>query len=467
MNRALLRFIVRTLSVTPAPECSGDHPEPCSESAWRSSLAWLDSSGLSLYFWQRVTELGWQQLLPPPTRLCLDDRRSENSRRTSAMYEEFARCIRLFDKAGARHAVLKGPALVPEYCSDLSLRLQYDHDFLVNPHSLASIEKVLHGAGYHRKSLREHDRVVYAPPFPPRRGFPAPSDCYSAGLPRSVELHLKLWDPDEEKIPLSMPEDLLARSSTHTRAGLGFPVLSDEDMLLFAALHAFRHILHNWCRLSVLLEIAHFLQGRRENELFWLRFKARVDQHLRLRQITGVIFTLAARLFNSPYPPRGIEPSWFCLTSELELWIARYGKESALQNFSSDKLSLLLFQQFVADRAGWREIRNRRLFPLHGSHCLRPTQTGHRRPSTLEVCGQAAPILRRLLFHLRTALRYAWEIPKWERLVRRARAQRPGTPERVAAKSLPEKAGKGSFTLRATIPVSELGAARGGTWKSE
>src|SRR5512144_2402585 len=140
---------------------------------------------------------------------------------------------------------------------------------------------------------------------------------------------------------------------------------------MFEVLHAFRHVIHNGCRLSVFYEIAHFLHQRSSDQDFWLRFLARIENRLRLRQAAGVVLTLAASLFGLPEVCRVVPAEFFELSPALRLWIDGYGMQSALENFSANKFSLFLLKEFVDERSDWRELQRRRLFPLQTSRRIR------------------------------------------------------------------------------------------------
>ena len=181
-------------------------------------------------------------------------------------------------------------------------------------------------------------------------------------------------------------------------------------------LHAFRHILECWCRLYTFLEIAHFLERRRTDLAFWEQFVDRLRVSPRLREMAGVVFSLAARLFGAPIAPAIEAGVLNSLPHPLLLWVNRYGCDSALANFTGNKYSLLLHREFVSDDATWREIQRKRLFPLH-----RPNRAGGPRTpgfSARLIAGweQSAYVARRLSHHLLAAVRYKWESIEWERI---------------------------------------------------
>ncbi len=399
---------------------------------WHRGIPWLDGGGIALYFWRRVQQIGMEHALPSGVRAQFERRHADNSRRTLAMIEEWKEVQNLLSAERIRCVMLKGLATIPDYCPDPSLRVQFDHDILTETNSLPRIEELLLTRGYRRKALRENDRAVFTPARPAAATFRVPADSYSPALLRPVEIHLKLWDPEEEGFPLNLPEDLLVRSTSRAWGSLTFEALSHEDCLLFEGLHTFRHIAHNWCRLSHLYEISCFLHGHRSDRAFWQRFCARLENNLPLRRVTGLVFTLAASVFRVPDPLAEGPSEFLALTPELQLWIDRYGRASAAANFSNNKFGLFMLRAFIKDPARWRQICRRRLLPFQLPH--RPAAPGqHTNPSAwVASLKYGKRIASRFLFHTRTALRYAWECPRWYFLKRYQR----GTYSLSATKTL-------------------------------
>jgi hypothetical protein len=208
----------------------------------------------------------------------------------------------------------------------------------------------------------------------------------------------------------------LARKRLRNWQGLRFYSLAEEDELMFQALHAFRHILQNWCRLCTFLEIAYFLERRRSDSVFWQRFWERIKNSPPLPEMVGVVFSLAAGLFGAAVPTVIDADIIRTMRYPLALWLYRYGCDSALANFADNKYCLFLYREFVPDDATWREIRRRRLFPLQ-----RPNRAA--RASTPEISARLAAgwkqgsyVARRLFRLLIATVPYTWEFIQWKRV---------------------------------------------------
>jgi hypothetical protein len=185
---------------------------------------------------------------------------------------------------------------------------------------------------------------------------------------------------------------------------------------MFQVLHAFRHILECWCRLYSFLEIAYFLNQRRSDSAFWRQFVERIRISPLLLQMAGVVFSLAAGIFGAAVPAivdvEVIQP----MRRPLLLWVNRYGRGSALSNFAGNKHSLLLHRELVPDDETWREIRRKRLFPLHWP--ARAAQASTSSLSSRLAAGwrQGFYIARSLLHHTIATAQFAWESARWERI---------------------------------------------------
>ena len=416
MNRALAQCVVESLRVT------GPFQEPLarlrtfSRRDWQQTLPWLDDSGLALYLLDRVNRSGLSQTLPDEIESRLRGNLDSNRRRLAEMKEEFGSLNRRFESAEVKYVVLKGFALIPDYCPDAGLRSQYDYDYLVAEGSLTKAQQVLEAAGYSQKIQSPGFEKVGASLFA-AQSLHLPSsdeDFYSDDLSRTVELHLSLWEPNQDRIRLETPADAVDRTTLTTWEGLRFPVLADEDALILQALHAFQHTLDYWCRPSCFLEIAYFIARRRCDSDFWERFRLRVKGRRYLSEIVGLVFAMAALLFKAPIPTEVRGWTKETLPAALSLWVQRHGWNWALARFPGSKLSLLVHRQFVEDADLWKKVMLSRLIPIHRP--ARVVESGNPTLSsrTLATWGQWRYVCSRLKFHVGGALGYAWELPRWK-----------------------------------------------------
>ena len=421
MNRALAQCIVASLRLTSSCEDDLEHLKTFGRRDWDRTLPWLDDSGLALYLLRRTEQSGSPSVLPAQIRARLQRNLASNQRRLTEMKEEFAALNRRFEATGVEYAVLKGFALVPDYCPDAALRNQYDYDYLVPPESLESAQRTLRSSGYSQKVKspgfeKQGESIFSAQAL----SLPSPDEgFYSMAISRPVELHLGLWESNREMVDLEVPTGVLERRRLTNWEGLSFPVLADDDTLIFEAIHAFQHILNFWCKPSCFLEIAHFIARRRSDAALWEQLRRRVDAHKTLAQVMGLVFSMAALLFKAPIPPEVGAWTTEGLSAPLSLWVERHGRNWALARHPGNKLSLLVHREFVEDPETWRKVMWSRLFPVH-----RPAQVVESGSPTLAshwlaTRDEAYYVLSRLKFHLNAMLSYAWELPRWKSNLRR------------------------------------------------
>src|SRR4030095_10041331 len=85
---------------------------------WECALGWLDLSGLAIYLRHRIeSSHGWGKF-PDSVQSALKNRHTGNQLRTTAIFGEFRALIESFEKKSVNYAVLKGIALLPDYCPD-------------------------------------------------------------------------------------------------------------------------------------------------------------------------------------------------------------------------------------------------------------------------------------------------------------------------------------------------------------
>lgn len=424
MNRKLRKEIVGCLRVAGSADAHLSALRQFSPRDWEKPLEWLHLSGIALTFWDRLKNLGAEDVVPASVGASLAANLAEHRLRIAAMAQEFDSLNRQMESAGVAYAVWKGFALIPEFHPDASLRPTYDYDYLVSAETHALAQRVLVDAGYIRKrDDKASHHLTFAPPAHASNPWKMPESLYAATFPRKVELHERLWFDQAFNIPLQIPEHILNRKVRRNWRGVKFYALGKEDALLFQSLHAFQHILHNWCRLGWLWEIAHFLEHRSRDSSFWNRFYFHFEENKQLAEIVSMVFTLAAALFHAPLPGFTNGMMRGAMRGQVSLWVEQYGQDSALDNFSENKYTLFLYREFVRDKATWRKIQRGRLLPLR-----RPNRVAGARVTTISnllpsIWRQSWYVMQRLAHHSVSGAAYLWESARWQRL-RRLHASR-------------------------------------------
>ena len=428
MNRELAKKIVDCLRLMGAPDV--DQLRGFSEREWRRTLPWLDHSGLTLYLLRRLDGLQATDVLPPSILKRFGGNLAQNRRRLDHIANQFAMINEGFYRAGVNFAVIKGFSLVPEFCPDPSLRTLSDVDYLVDKQSLPWARRVLEEIGYRLQRVTELElRFRGTSPRVPTRS----DDPYSRETEALVELHLGLWDQKATGIVLAEPAFRLDETVNHEWQGLRFPVLRKEEAFILQMIHVFRHVLDGWVKLCWLLEIGYFLSLHLSDEAFWDRVEVLMQEVPLLIEFGAIVVGLAGTLFAAPMPPRVAR--WaLSLGAPARLWVDLYGRTFVMENhpldsfvsFPSRKFCIFLQWEFLPDSLARREVTWRRLFPWKATPRVvsldDKTAVGFLEAISL----QSQYVIRKLIFHLGSDLRFLWELPRWREANRRSRVISPG-----------------------------------------
>jgi len=419
MNQVRVGELVECLAVSGPSNERLQKLKRISKRDWEALLPWMDLSGIALPLWDSVQRAGAEGILPPQIRAVFEMKLENHRQRVTDMALEFDSLNRQFQHAGIDCVVWKGFALIPDYCPDPCLRLSYDYDYLVSRNDWDKSRTMLEGSGYILKP--DPDTQVHLT-FVLRHGVPRQSisavGLYAPALPRKVELHLSPWDEAASHIPLSVPAGTLDRKVRRMWRGMSFDSLGELDTFVFQMIHAFQHILHNWCRLGWLREIAYFLERRSTDRQFWNSLDDYLGSDGLLKEVVALVVSLAARLFHATLSPPVERQMRGAMRRPVALWVEHYGLSSALNNFSENKYSLFLYREFVREEAYWQEIRRCRLLPLH-----RPNRIADAAPAAPfvllpESWKQGWYVVQRLIHHTVSGAGYAWESARWQRMRR-------------------------------------------------
>src|ERR1700761_4787919 len=118
-----------------------------STAEWRSLLRWLDTSGLALYFLDRIAEQRLSHLLPQTVLTRLQRNLFDNTQRMFGMVDESIALHQEFQKAHLWYATLKGFSLFPHSVPKPELRSQLDLDFLVAANSELEARQIMERRG--------------------------------------------------------------------------------------------------------------------------------------------------------------------------------------------------------------------------------------------------------------------------------------------------------------------------------
>lgn len=314
-------------------------PEEClrmltlSRKEWGKLLCWLDISGLSLYFVNRIVELDLCDLLPPAVFTRLHLNLIDNMQRTRSMISESIAIQQEFQKAGFIYANLKGLSLCPNSVPKPELRLQFDLDFLVAEKYMPEARQILERRGY-RLNLTSGRSWEFK--FNERPWLDL-KDIYKDFQSYAVDLH------GESRIPgRTSPLERLEWRELH---GLRMPSLSSVDLLLGQGLHAFKHIWGGYSRASHLIEFRRHVLNRREDSSFWHELHEAAKHHPRASLELGVVILLITRVMGEFAPPAFTTWTVDSLPRPVRLWVEMFGHRVALGAYPGNKLHLLLHKE--------------------------------------------------------------------------------------------------------------------------
>jgi|SRR5579859_17123 len=435
MDRQLANTVVDCLQAT-GGEPDIDRLRGFTERDWRLTLPWLDRTGITLYLLRRLESLGATDSLPPSILHRIGNNLEQNRRRLDRIANQFATINDGFYRNGVNFAVIKGFSLVPEFCPDASLRTPCDLDYLVDKQSLLLARRVLEEAGYCLERLTDLALTF---------GFPSPriparsDDPYSPETEPLIELHLAFWDHYATGISLPEPGFRLDQAVNHEWRGLRFPALNEEDAFVLQIIHIFQHIVNGWVKSCWLLELGYFMDARSSDSEFWDRVDVRMHEVPLLTEFGAVVTGLARRAFDVTVPSTPAQ--WAQnLTPAAKLWLGRYGRTFVMEDYSyvsfrlfdSTKFCIFLQWEFMSDRRARQEMTWRRLFPWKAPK--RVAALGDKSPmsSLAAIRLQSQFVIRRLIFHLASDLRFLWEFSRWREVNRRAKATADRTRESLS-----------------------------------
>jgi len=386
-------------------------PEEClriatlSNREWKRLLRWLDLSSLTLYFLDRLLELGLCDLLPSEILKRLNVNLLDNTERTHKMISESIAIQREFQNHNLCYALLKGLSLWPCSVQRPELRVQFDLDFLVDERSAPAARRILERRGYRLYSMSAR---TWEFKLNERPGISL-KDIYKDFRSYAVELHV-------ESNVSSVPSPL-ERLEWRELQGMRMPVLSPVDLFMGQGLHVFKHICGESSRTSHMLEFRRHVLTRRDDHEFWNRLRRAASESQRAPIGLGVVTLLIARMMGA-FAPQALT-SWTAdnLPRPVRLWVEMYGHRVALGSYPGDKLYLLLQSELEFVGPPWKRSVRRALLPF----CLPPPAIRaipneslrgriHRYSMHFQL------ILVRLRFHIVEGLRFVLESRRWRRM---------------------------------------------------
>ncbi|HEY4378858.1 MAG TPA: nucleotidyltransferase family protein [Acidobacteriaceae bacterium] len=410
MNRGLGKAIVASFSDDNTDVVRARFA-PFEERDWQRCTQWLHTSGLALYFFDRLRTLGLQDVIPDKTFDHLKESCAQNRVRTEDLFNEFVEINMELQRAKLCYANLKGFTLSPRSCPNPALRYQHDLDFLVARRDAEECRRVLERQGYRLFA-------VFGDTWEFRAGASEPGSLrklYKVRSQRSLELHLV---PDTEQGESDRQAGQLSRLQLQVWNGFEFPALSERDKLLTQALHLFKHFQTEWTRTAWLLEYANAIRSHLDDTTFWRETVAAIEAEPEKKIGIGVSSLLVSRAFGVAPPAPFRSATVDVLPERVRLWACHYEDEVVFIEFPGSKLYLLLQDVLMANQPDWPSQRRKKLLPSRlpttaivaerSDDFWQQTQTTYTR-----LCF----VWARLRFHVAAGLRYKIEAMRWKKFV--------------------------------------------------
>lgn len=398
--RESIRRAAFTACLTPhALECDllGD----LADREWPSLLNWLDTSGLSLYLFDQLTDSGRSDLLPVFAFGKLQRNLIDNMARTKAMIDELREINASFDVAGLFFTLLKGLSLYPLSVRWPWLRSQADIDFLIAERDAVRARQILENRGFQLHAISGRTWEFRTGPI-----HTATLENMYRPVPfRSVELHL---EP-----PCAPQHSLLARREQFVYDRFTFTKLSPVDLMLGQGLHLYKHVCSEFFRASHVLEFHEHMVARNSDTEFWPRLRAEADRNSIAALKLGVVIFLAAKLCGRVEAAEHVGSER--TPAAARFWVEQYGVGAIFGDAPGTKLYLLL--QNVMAEAGVPSHRStlRVLVPASLPRITTPPPNESWPDRFRRYRLQARFLRSRLRFHAIEGFRYICEAIIWSR----------------------------------------------------
>jgi hypothetical protein len=405
------RTVLAVLSYEPDFSGLASFPALNSQDGQRT-LRWMDQSGLSLMFLQRLRSLGRTGSISDDWHNTLQQCSTRNIERTLDMLKEFKRVNNAFHTHGVIAAALKGFTLVPDFCEELSLRHQSDLDFLIYPDSIENAADALQSLGYFTTHLNMAGETCFITPL--RHVPSSDDDLYGLQHHRQVDLHTAICE-DSSWLSLELPQDCLQQAQTHNIDGVEALSLSLEDKFITQVFHAFRHSFRSWVRLSWLLEIGRCVEIHQLDTAFWHRVVERAKGALLTRRVFALVLGLVTRLFHTPIPS-----PLQCWTREatslrLRTWLNVFAVDWAISDWPGSLKNIFLTTEFIPGRKLRIEYCRSRMLPKKSHASLGAVAAADRKMFLRLQTARLNYVAGRTAAHLKEIINLPLQHLRWKR----------------------------------------------------
>jgi hypothetical protein len=384
---------------------------------WKRILSFTDTAGLTLHLRGQLRHQNHYDALPSPVKDRLEGNLKSNCTRTGILTQEFLQINQQLQTAGIRYLNLKGLLLCPRFIERLEHRVQYDFDLLVDRGDLKTTYARLQELGFTPAHRSERQKADHLPPLVKKTGWQWRGDYFDPEIPPGIEVHYQLWEPEFERIPILLFEDLWEKASLQECKSLIVPALALNHELLYLTLHCCRHLLRSDLRLSHLYELAYFLHHNSQNRELWQGFLAWLEHCPNSPRMVATGFALAIKLFQ-PETSASLR-SWIHanLPPGADRWIDTYGLRDAKHGYRENKNVIFLHLSLLDRGADHWGILKQKLLPRHLPLAVAGIYLPDERKGAIlrgfHFLLYLGYLARRTFFHVASFFRLCFHLPAW------------------------------------------------------
>jgi hypothetical protein len=412
MNHQLIEAVIATFRESEQPSMVYyDRLAGFNYRAWAGIYRWLDASGLTLYFIDRIKALQLEAALPYRVLCRFEENANDNRGRSAQMLKEFMRINLEFQTSSISYTNIKGFTLIPDACPDAALRYQDDLDFLVADCDIPRCTEILERYGY---LLTVTCNGVME--FKADSGLlPSVQDLYRAKPQRSVDIRICNSFTQGKT---GLRNDRFLQRRVRNWNGHEFPVLTDNDRFLAMAQHLFKHLKGEWTRASWVLEYANFIDSHSKDDALWREVEEDLLSNPEAKTAVGAATLITETIFGMSNFPGVLSRAVQELPRSVRFWIERYGGKALSARFPGTKLYLLLQRALSRDEEAGVRKRLKKLLPAH----LPPRIAFGSGNESLfvrlkQVRSEINYLFFRLRFHVTQGFSYMLEALRWKRSI--------------------------------------------------
>jgi MFS family permease len=312
----------------------------------REALEFLARSQLALFIRRDLA----------PERLAEDA--IKNRKRLAILldtYREVAATLREIE-----FVALKGITQCDVFGIDPERRAQYDIDLFCPRDTVERAREAFFESGYESIEGMETFPTDHLPALVRKTTWEWKNDFFDPGIPLSLELHFRWWNPALERLAAPGVEEFWDRRVKREVGSVPLSVLAPADALAYAALHLLKHLLRGNVRPFHVYEIASFLRLHENNDAFWSTWR---EWHMpELRRLQAVSFRLAECWFGCGIAPAAREEIEH-LPAMARAWFEEFALSPAAQPYRPNKDELWLHLALLESRRDAMSVARRRLLP--------------------------------------------------------------------------------------------------------